>query len=43
VLSLNDTLREDLRSWSLEVTLRTRRGETYRNRLVWTPAATPAR
>ena len=35
VLSLSDTLREDLRSWSLEVELRTTRGETYRNRLVW--------
>ncbi len=37
VLSLSDTLRDDLRSWSLEVVLRTSRGEAYRNRLDWTP------
>jgi predicted Ser/Thr protein kinase len=35
VLSLSDTLREDLKSWSLEVQVRTTRGETYRNRLAW--------
>jgi serine/threonine-protein kinase len=35
LLSLPDRLREDLRSWSLEVSLRTSRGETYRNQLVW--------
>lgn len=41
VLALSDRLRDDLRSWSLEVVLRTTRGESYRNRLVWT-AAPPA-
>jgi len=41
VLSLSDTLREDLRSWSIEVVLRTSRGEGYRNRLVWTAAGAP--
>ena len=39
VLSLSDTLREDLRSWSIEVVLLTSRGEGYRNRLIWTAAA----
>ena len=39
VLSVSDTLREDLRSWSIEIVLRTSRGESYRNRLVWTAAA----
>jgi hypothetical protein len=43
VLSLSDTLREDLKSWSLEVQLRTTRGETYRNRLVWSDPDAPAR
>ena len=41
VLSVSDTLREDLRSWSIEIVLRTSRGEGYRNRLVWTAAAAP--
>jgi hypothetical protein len=36
ILSLDDTLRDDLRSWSLEVQVRTTRGERYRNRLTWT-------
>jgi hypothetical protein len=39
VLSVSDTLREDLRSLSIEVVLRTSRGEEYRNRLVWAAAA----
>jgi hypothetical protein len=45
VLTLSDSLRADLESWSLEVVLRTSRGEGYRNRLVWsaTGAADPPR
>jgi hypothetical protein len=45
VLTLSDSLRADLESWSLEVVLHTSRGEGYRNRLVWsaTGAAEPPR
>jgi len=43
VLSLSDTLRPDLESWSLEVVLRTSRGEAYRNRLDWSATGAPAR
>jgi len=43
VLSLSDMLRPDLESWSLEVVLRTSRGETYRNRLDWSATGTPGR
>jgi hypothetical protein len=28
-------LREDLKTWSLAVQVRTTRGETYRSRLAW--------
>ena len=36
LLSITDTLREGLKSWALEVRVRTTRGEIYRNRLAWT-------
>ncbi len=42
LLSLSDALREDLKTWSLEVQLRTTRGETYRNQLVWADPDAPA-
>ena len=43
VLSLSDRLRPDLESWSIEIVLRTSRGETYRNRLDWSATGAPAR
>ena len=35
LLSLSDTLKDELKSWSLDVKVRTGRGESYKNRLVW--------
>jgi hypothetical protein len=35
LVSLSDFMREDARTWSFEVVLRSVRGETYRNQLVW--------
>ncbi|MFI4945855.1 MAG: protein kinase [Burkholderiales bacterium] len=43
VLSLSDRLRPDLESWSIEIVLRTSRGEAYRNRLDWSATGAPAR
>jgi hypothetical protein len=43
LLRLSDTLRQDLESWSLEVLLRTSRGERYRNRLDWSATSVAAR
>jgi hypothetical protein len=43
VLSLSERLPLDLESWSLEVVLRTSRGEAYRNRLDWSATGAPAR
>jgi hypothetical protein len=35
LLSQSDIWREDVTSWSMEVTVRTARGETYRNQATW--------
>jgi hypothetical protein len=35
VLSLSDVWKEDTTSWTLEVTVRTARGETYQNTVKW--------
>jgi tetratricopeptide (TPR) repeat protein len=35
LLSLSDFLRDDTREWTMEVLVRTTRGEAYRRRLVW--------
>ncbi len=43
ILSVSDSLREDLASWSLEVVVTTARGETYRNRIVWMSPAPSGR
>jgi hypothetical protein len=35
VLSLSDIWKEDTTSWTMEVTVRTARGETYKNSVKW--------